>query len=212
MNYNVELFEIGPQNQLYFTSDLHFFHEKIIGFTGRPTTFEELTSWIINQCNSTIPSENAVVIHMGDMFFKCTNEQAAEVLSSLNGDWWFILGNHDNPDKIQTVINTVNAAKGTNHRILGHYHRILVKSPPAISGQKWGKQLLILCHFPIEEWDGMGYKSYMVHGHLHGGGSEHGDHPVRKIPNRFDVGIDNSHTFTPFSYQDLKNCIRKTRT
>lgn len=209
MNYNVENFEVGSQNQLYFTSDLHFFHKKIVEFTGRPTTFENLSPWIIQQCNSVIPNKHSTVIHLGDMFFSCTNEEAVDVLEQLNGDWWFVLGNHDNPGKLETVINTVNTNKGTNHRLLGWYHRILVKSPPAIVNQKWHRKLLILCHFPVEEWEGMDRGSYMIHGHLHGGGSEHGEHPVRQINNRFDVGIDNSHTFIPFTYESVINCIRK---
>ena len=73
------------------------------------------------------------------------------------------------------------------------------------------KKLLVLCHFPIEEWDGMGYGAYMIHGHLHGGGSEHSDYPLKKMPNRFDVGIDNSHTHTPFTYEELRRCIHKGR-
>ena len=212
MNYSVENFEIGPQNQLYLTSDLHFFHKRIIEFTGRPTTFEDLTSWIINQCNSTIPAQHATVLHLGDMFFGCTTAEAAAALEQMHGDWWFILGNHDNPAKLQEIINLVNAKLKTNHRILGWYHRILVKSPPKQVGQKWHKKLLVLCHFPIEEWDGMNHNSYMIHGHLHGGGSEHSDFPLKKMPNRFDVGIDNSHGNVPFSYEDVRACMKKIQT
>ena len=51
----------------------------------------------------------------------------------------------------------------------------------------------------------------MIHGHVHGGGSDHDGFGISKIPNRFDVGIDNSHTFTPFSFEDVKRILRKTR-
>ena len=211
MNYNVENFEIGPQNQLYLTSDLHFFHKRIIEFTGRPTTFENLTSWIINQCNSVIPAKHSTVVHLGDMFFGCTTAEAAAVLEQMNGDWWFILGNHDNEGKLKTVVETVNKLKGTNHRILGWYHRLLVKTPPKVQNEKWGKKLLILCHFPIEDWDSKHYGSAMIHGHVHGGGSGHEGGPLTKLPNRFDVGIDNSHTWSPFTYNELRVILRKTR-
>ena len=210
-NYNVETFIVSETNQLFFVSDLHFFHKKIVDFTGRPTTFENLTSWIITQCNNKIPVSGSTVIHTGDMFFSCTNDQAVEVLSQLNGDWWFILGNHDNEGKLKTVIETVNKLKGTNHRILGWYHRLLVKVPPQVKNEKWNKRLLILCHFPIEDWDSKHYGSAMVHGHVHGGGSDHDGHGLAKLPNRFDVGIDNSHTWSPFTYQELRTILRKTR-
>ena len=211
MNYAVETFTISETNQLFFVSDLHFFHKRIVEFTGRPTTFEELTPWIIQQCNSVIPEEHATVVHLGDMFFGCTTDEAAAVLKQLNGDWWFILGNHDNPAKLQEIINKVNASTGSKHRVLGWYYRLLVKTPPKVNGEKWSKKLLILCHFPIEEWDGMAYGSYMIHGHLHGGSSEHSDYPLKHIPNRFDVGLDNSHTWQPFSYEDMRQCVIKGR-
>ena len=164
-NYNVETFTISETNQLFFVSDLHFFHKKIIEFTGRPTTLENLNNWIIQQCNSVIPNKHSTVLHLGDMFFSCTNEQAVEILSQLNGDWWFVLGNHDNPSKLETVINTVNKLKGTNHRCLGWYHKLLVKQEPKVKGEKCYKKLLILCHFPIEDWDSKHYGSAMIHGH-----------------------------------------------
>jgi calcineurin-like phosphoesterase family protein len=211
MNFTVENFEISPQNQLYFTSDLHFFHKRIVEFTGRPTTFENLTSWIIQQCNSVVPEQFATVVHLGDMFFGCTTAEAADVLEQLHGNWWFVLGNHDNPNKLQEIINLVNAKTGSKHRILGWYHRILVKTPPKQTGQKWAKKLLVLCHFPIEEWDGMSHGAYMIHGHLHGGGSEHSEYPLKRMPNRFDVGIDNSHSNTPFSYEEMRQCVVKGR-
>lgn len=211
MNYKVESFDLTPEKNLILTSDLHFFHKRIIEFTGRPTTYPELNGWIIKQCNSKIPVEGSTVIHLGDMFFGCTNEEAVEVLSSLNGDWWFILGNHDNPAKLETIINTVNKIKGTSHRVLGWYHKLLVKVPPKSQTDKVYKKLLILCHFPIEDWDSKHYNSAMIHGHVHGSTSSHGGKGLSKIPNRFDVGIDNSHDFTPFSFQELQVILRKTR-
>lgn len=206
----VDTFIVSDDNPLYFTSDLHFFHKRIIEFTGRPTTLENLNEWIIGQCVATIPT-SATTLHLGDMFFSCTNEQAVEVLKRLPGDWWFILGNHDNEGKLRTVVDTVNKECGTKHKVLGWYHKLLVKQEPKIKGEKWLKKQLILCHFPIEDWDSKHYGSAMIHGHVHGGTSSHDGEGLRKIPNRFDVGIDNSHTFTPFSFDDVRKILRKTR-
>lgn len=50
-----------------------------------------------------------------------------------------------------------------------------------------------------------------ITGNCHGGGSDHDGHGIQKLPNRFDVGIDNSHTWSPFSYDDLRVILRKTR-
>lgn len=209
-DYNIETFIVSETNPLFFVSDLHFFHKRIIEFTGRPTTLENLNEWIIGQCVATIPT-SATTLHLGDMFFSCTNEQAVEVLKKLPGDWWFILGNHDNEGKLRTVVDTVNKECGTKHRVLGWYHKLLVKQEPKVKGEKWIKKQLILCHFPIEDWDSKHYGSAMIHGHVHGGTSSHDGEALRKIPNRFDVGIDNSHTFTPFSFDDVRKILRKTR-
>lgn len=206
----VDTFIVSDDNPLYFVSDLHFFHKRIIEFTGRPTTLENLNEWIIGQCVATIPT-SATTLHLGDMFFSCTNEQAVEVLKKLPGDWWFILGNHDNEGKLRTVVDTVNKECGTKHKVLGWYHKLLVKQEPKVKGEKWLKKQLILCHFPIEDWDSKHYGSAMIHGHVHGGTSSHDGEVLRKIPNRFDVGIDNSHTFTPFSFEDIRKILRKTR-
>ena len=210
-----ETFEVSENNQLYFTSDLHYFHKRIVEFTGRPTTFENLTQWITTQCNSKIPKpeqgKKVTTIHLGDFAFSCTNEQLEEILLALNGDWWFILGNHDNAGKLISVINKVNTETGTNHRLLGWYYRLLVTQTPVDKSKKKHKKSVILCHFPIEDWDSKHYGSAMIHGHVHGGGSDHDGHGIQKLPNRFDVGIDNSHTWSPFSYDDLRVILRKTR-
>ena len=95
--------------------------------------------------------------------------------------------------------------------MLGWYYRLLVTKQPVDKTKKKSKKLVILCHFPIEDWESKHYNSAMIHGHVHGGGSDHDGHGLTRIPNRFDVGIDNSHTWSPFSYDDLRIILRKTR-
>ena len=164
-----ETFEVSENNQLYFTSDLHYFHKRIVEFTGRPTTFENLTQWITTQCNNKIPKpekgKKVTTIHLGDFAFSCTNEELVEVLKSLNGDWWFILGNHDSAGKLISAINKINAETGSNHRLLGWYYRLLVTKQPVDKTKKKSKKLVILCHFPIEDWESKHYNSAMIHGH-----------------------------------------------
>lgn len=164
-----EKFEVSNENQLYFTSDLHYFHKRIVEFTERATTFENLSEWITTQCNSVIPkatkNKKVTTIHLGDFAFSCTNQELEKVILSLNGDWWFVLGNHDNADKLLSAINKINAEKGTNHRVLGWYYRLLVSQKRETNNEKKSKKLLVLCHFPIEDWDSKHYGSAMIHGH-----------------------------------------------
>lgn len=210
-----EKFLVSDATPLYLTSDMHAFHKRIVEFTDRPTTIEVHNDWLIKQCNSVIPvtsaSVRATTVHHGDFLFSCTNEEAVSFLSRLNGDWWFILGNHDNPERLMTVINTVNQLRGTNHRILGWYYRLLVTVPSVNISEKHSKKLLVMCHFPIHEWDSMDRGSYHTFGHLHGGGSQHSGFPLPNMPNRMDVGIDGDTNFKPISYIQLRGKMTKSR-
>lgn len=201
-----ETITINSPSCLFFTSDPHFFHQKIVEFTGRPTTIEEHNNWLVNQYNSKIP-QNAFVFCLGDMFFKSTNEEAVEILFNLNGNWTFILGNHDNPSKMLTVVNTVNSMKGTSHKVVGWYYRLLVRIEPPVKGEKVYKKQCILSHFPIEDWEAVSYGSLMLHGHVHGAKETHEGMLLSSPKNRLDVGIDNNPNFEPFSFQDVLNIL-----
>ena len=208
-------FDISDNNKLYVTSDLHLFHNRIVEFTNRPTTLENHNNWVIQQCNSKVPpntkDSKSTVLHLGDFLFSCTNEEAVEVLSQLNGDWWFVLGNHDRASKLVTVINTVNKEYGTNHQILGWYYRLNVVEPQINITIKQKKKLVILCHFPIAEWDSMDRYSFHLFGHMHGGTSGHTDHPLPFVKGRLDCGIDNHPKHEPFTWEEIRSEMRKQR-
>ena len=214
-----EKFEVSETNQLFFVSDLHFFHKRICDFTERKkyTNTEQHNQWLIQQLNKTIPvatdTVTPITLHLGDMFFSCTNEEAINVLSQLNGDWWFVLGNHCNVGKLETVINTVNQMKGTNHRVLGWYYRLNIVEKSDVKDKKDFKKLLILCHFPIESWDSMGRGSYHCYGHMHSMTIDHhSGQEMRTIPNRLDCGIDNAYKLygkhKPFTWKEVKQFMK----
>ena len=222
-----ETFIVSENNPLYFCSDLHFFHKRICDFTERKkhTTIENHSNWLIQQCNNVVPVNttdennivsNSTVLHLGDFMFSCTNEEAVNVLSQLNGDWWFVLGNHDNVGKLETIINTVNQMKGTNHRVLGRYYEFMIVEKAKIRDQKDYKKLVCLCHYPIESWNAMGRGSYHLMGHLHFNKIDHHTgQKMREIPNRLDVGIDAAYGLLdehkPFTWNEVKSIIRKER-
>ena len=214
-----ERLEITSSSPLFFTSDLHYFHKRICDFTERKkyTNTEQHNQWLIQQLNKTIPvtsdTVKPVTLHLGDMFFSCTNEEAINVLFQLNGDWWFISGNHDSTGKLETVINTVNQMKGTNHRLLGWYYRLNIVEKSDVKDKKDFKKLVILCHFPIESWDSMGRGSYHCYGHMHSMTTDHhSGQEMRIIPNRLDCGIDNAYKLygkhKPFTWKEVKQFMK----
>ena len=147
--------------------------------------------------------------------FSCTNEEAVNILSQLNGDWWFVLGNHDLTGKLETVINTVNQMKGTSHRLLGWYYRLNIVEKSDVKDKKDFKKLVILCHFPIESWDSMGRGSYHCYGHMHSMTIDHhSGQQMRTIPNRLDCGIDNAYKLygehRPFTWKEIKQFMNKS--
>lgn len=142
--------------------------------------------WLMNLINQQV-SAGDTVIHTGDFsYYKGeTKETLKLIVGNLNGNWLFILGNHDNESALR------EACKGTRHKVLGHYHEAKV------NGRK-----VVLSHYPMQDWHGAHRGSYMLHGHLHGTDG-HGDHIVHKIPRRFDIGLDAHPEMKLFNLEEL---------
>lgn len=70
MTKNISLFQnkFSGEN-LFFTSDTHFFHEGIIKFCTRPfESVEEMNETLIRNWNETVPKDGTV-FHLGDFAF-----------------------------------------------------------------------------------------------------------------------------------------------
>lgn len=95
MTKNISLFQnkFSGEN-LFFTSDTHFFHEGIIKFCNRPfESVEEMNETLIRNWNETVP-EDGTVFHLGDFAFGGWREWMS-AYNRLNGKIYLILGNHD---------------------------------------------------------------------------------------------------------------------
>ena len=70
MTRNISLFQNKfPGENLFFTSDTHFFHEGIIRFCNRPFgSVEEMNETLIRNWNEKVP-EDGTVFHLGDFAF-----------------------------------------------------------------------------------------------------------------------------------------------
>lgn len=79
---------------IWFTSDTHFGHDKIIEYCSRPfKDVREMDSEIIKRWNSKIKKRD-LVWHLGD-FALANKEYVAGIMSQLNGEIRLIKGNHD---------------------------------------------------------------------------------------------------------------------
>lgn len=118
---------------IFFTSDLHFYHEKIIKHVNRPFyNQEEMNETLIKRWNQKIGNEDEVYI-LGDITMKGAS-YATEALKALKGKKYLVRGNHDKfVEKEEFDQNLLEWVKD--------YYEL-----------KWQNQRFILFHYPIEEW------------------------------------------------------------
>ena len=79
---------------IFLISDMHFGHENIIKYENRPFhSAAEMDDAIIRNWNIVVKKEDEVFV-LGDVSFY-NKEKTAEIIKSLNGRKYLILGNHD---------------------------------------------------------------------------------------------------------------------
>lgn len=133
---------------LFFTSDLHFSHEKIIQHTHRPfKNAEEMNAALIENWNRIVTPDDEVYI-LGDFTMKGA-AAASQILCSLKGKKHLIKGNHDRFTDSPHFDPSLFAS-------IQFYKEIL-----------YCNTLFILFHYPITEWNGIYRGSVSLHGHQH---------------------------------------------
>lgn len=167
---------------IYFTSDLHFYHEKIIKHTNRHfTNTESMNKGLIKNWNKTVSKTDEVYI-LGDVTMKGSN-YANTVLSCLNGKKYLIKGNHDN------FLGQASFNKSIFQWVKDYYEL------------EYKNEKFILCHYPIEVWNGCHKGTIHLHGHLHSK-EEYNYENLNKGLKRFDVGVDANNMY-PISIEDI---------
>ena len=186
-----------PESGIFFTSDTHFGHSKIIDYCKRPfSSIEEHDKTLIQNWNNVVGQDDTV-FHLGD--FAYGNSQfISNIIKQLNGNIILIKGNHDLRNMNPALYNIFSDAV--------YQARILID-----------KQTVYLNHFPFlcfEHGDINLYKdnySIQLFGHVHSGpltSSEDVNRLNILFPTQYDVGVDNNN-FTPISWIDVKNKIKQ---
>lgn len=151
MEWGLE-FDLKKYN-IWFTADLHLFHENVIKHDGRPfKDIHEMHEYILNQWNNQIKPEDHVFI-LGDTIWKCSLKKIVNFNNNFNGIKHYILGNHDKEKYY------IKACLNTEHTV-DRLAKISV-----IYNNK--KQEIILCHYPFESWEGINRRVWHLHGHIH---------------------------------------------
>lgn len=186
-----------PESGIFFTSDTHFGHSKIIDYCKRPfSSIEEHDKALIQNWNNTVGQDDTV-FHLGD--FAYGNSQfIANIIKQLNGNIILIKGNHDLKNINPTLYNIFSDVV--------YQARILID-----------KQTVYLNHFPFlcfDHGDINLYKdnySIQLFGHVHSGPLTSSKDVSRLnilFPTQYDVGVDNNN-YTPISWADIKNKIKQ---
>lgn len=169
---------------IWFTSDTHFGHERVLGFTNRPfDNIHEMNNAFVENINKKVKQEDELYI-LGDFSFKITAADAASIRRSIHcRKIHLVPGNHDKDWSQPAVAGTF---------ILESHICIL----------KHNKQKLALCHFPMADWPSMAHGSIHLHGHIHSEGSSYNEINRMQGLYRFDVGVD-ANGYSPVSLDEV---------
>lgn len=167
---------------IYFTADLHFYHDNIIKHANRPfRDYREMNDVLVRNWNHLVKSQDEVYI-LGDVTMKGA-AFATEILSGLKGRKYLIRGNHDAfVDNREFDLSVFEWVKD--------YYELAYQ-----------KQKFILFHYPIAEWNGYFRDAIQLHGHQH----NHADYNFNNLEKgirRFDVGVDANY-MKPVSVEEI---------
>lgn len=175
-------YTLEEAKHIWVTSDTHFNHANIIKYCNRPfSSVEEMNEALINNWNNVI-SHDDTVYHLGD-FAMGDKSLIPEILGCLNGHIHFIMGNHDN-------LNIINNLVEKN----------LLKSIFWEEVIKIGKKTIIMNHYPFGSLpDPLSNNPVIqLHGHVH----STPDKPWIGLDNQYDIGVDNNN-FAPINLCDV---------
>lgn len=176
-------------SNIYFTSDLHFCHNR--GFLYEPRGFssiEEHDAIIIENWNKIVKPNDTVYL-LGDLMLN-DNESGIKKLNQLNGDIFYIRGNHCTDTRCELYKNTDMVP------LCGDF----CTSWAII--QKINGYSVYLSHYPtiigsLEDMSGLKRRLLGLSGHTHSK-----DKFYQDIPFMYNVALD-AHNNTPVSFDEI---------
>jgi len=179
---------MDSMDDMWFTSDHHFGHKRIIELCDRPySDIKEHDEDLIARWNSVVsPSDQ--VYHLGD--FTLNNDKfAAKIFERLNGNI-HILGTYFHHDHRWLPKTELGApalweshgqyvSNGTEYRqkFVDILQPMVALKPNPLSVTRDGEDgfygpPIILCHYPIAQWDRKHYGAWHLYGHTHQAGND----------------------------------------
>lgn len=183
-------YSFADGSNIFFTSDTHFGHSRIIDFCNRPfNDVEEMNQKLIKNWNAKIPKDG-IVFHLGDFFFG-GSAVFYEIISQLNGRIYLCTGNHDRHN-FRPAYNDFFEDISYKYYIKVEGQKILMLHEPLLCYSH--------CYGDYNKLD------WQLFGHVHSGPLSTGADDARLkylLKGQYDVGVDNNN-FTPISFYELK--------
>lgn len=154
----------------YYIADTHFGHDNIRILSNRPfKTIEEMDQTIIENWNKKVKDADDIYI-LGDFSFR--SKDPGIYLKQLKGNKHLIVGNHDG-----AILKDPELRK----------YFVEIRDMKTISdhGTK-----IVLCHYPLVEWDGYYRGTKHFYGHVHNNMNNPTNQYISSIENAYNVGVD----------------------
>jgi calcineurin-like phosphoesterase family protein len=171
-------------SKVFVVSDTHYGHHNIIRFCSRPfKNAPEMDAALIERWNQRVSNADTVYF-LGDFAF-APQSRIIEVLGLLNFKEMFIVpGNHD--EKLRSMWAHPIEPVWESHGVHG------IKMLDEVHELRHEGRRYVMCHYPMEEWNGKFHDSIHLHGHCH---SQHsnggkGKSKLSKLEGRYDIGVD----------------------
>lgn len=188
------------QSKLFFTSDTHFNHFKIVEYCNRPfASRKEMNKALIENWNKVVPRDG-IVIHCGDFMLNNSlkNEKDYDkIANKLNGTIYLVRGNHDIirlRENYQTKNHIVWVGDILNIQIGGH--KIVASHYP------------LLC-FPAQ-YNVFGHVHTLEDGRVYGPDSPFSDFLKICEYRQYDVGVD-QNGYKPVAWKEIVKKIKTVK-
>lgn len=174
-------------SRIFVTSDLHFGHHNIIRYCSRPfKKTADMDSYLIDEWNRRVP-DDSIVYFLGDLAMgpKVDDGFVADKLQMLHGEIRVVLGNHDQPAKKWGM-------SGLKQVVVDYRLEDKVKVLEDIHEAAIGGQHMVMCHYPMSDWNGKFHGVAHLHGHCHAELAKQKSRDLAKMKKQkiYDVGVD----------------------
>lgn len=160
-----ELKKFQNTDNLWFTSDYHLYHDRILNsFLSTNRSFKDTLEMneAIRDNHNSVCDKDSIIFNLGDAILLPKDATVQEhekyveglrsLLGTFKGTTYYIPGNHERDLKV-----------------LLEYWKLCPQLMEISCGKGADTQHIVLCHYALRTWNAAHYGTWHLHGHSHGG-------------------------------------------